>query len=568
MSREAFIDELTIAIYAGDGGGGLVSFRREKFAPFGGPNGGDGGRGGNVIVVADRNLATLNEQKIVRVNRAESGIPGGGSNKTGRRGADSIILVPVGTLVYDTDAEGGEQLLADLDHDGASTIVGKGGRGGRGNSRFTTSTRQAPDFAERGQPGQIRQLRLSLKMLADVGLVGFPNAGKSTLLSRISGARPRIAAYPFTTLIPALGVAEVGERRFVVADIPGLIEGASGGAGLGAQFLRHIERTRVLVHLIDAGAAVLEGRDIASAYDSIRHELGNFEAGLLDRREIVVLNKLDLVSDRDVLAAAEEEFARRGIQLQHVSGVTGEGLDGRGLADEAFADIARQISELADTGRDVVLVSSGAIAIGNRDLGWDIPGESIPEKQAAAAVGQIGLTGLYKQHFARFGRQVAQILLTRSGLEDHERFLNARHTLGTLLRSGVVPIVNENDTVATDEIRFGDNDNLSATVVNLVAADLLIVLTDVDGLYVEPPREGAPEPRRFEVVDQVTPEIQRAAQGSTSGIGRGGMTTKLEAAQVAARGGAATVLCNGRVPFGQPDRESETLARIHDANAR
>ncbi len=328
MSREAFIDELTIAIYAGDGGGGLVSFRREKFAPFGGPNGGDGGRGGNVIVVADRNLATLNEQKIVRVNRAESGIPGGGSNKTGRRGADSIILVPVGTLVYDTDAEGGEQLLADLDHDGASTIVGKGGRGGRGNSRFTTSTRQAPDFAERGQPGQIRQLRLSLKMLADVGLVGFPNAGKSTLLSRISGARPRIAAYPFTTLIPALGVAEVGERRFVVADIPGLIEGASGGAGLGAQFLRHIERTRVLVHLIDAGAAVLEGRDIASAYDSIRHELGNFEAGLLDRREIVVLNKLDLVPDRDVLAAAEEEFARRGIQLQHVSGVTGEGLDG------------------------------------------------------------------------------------------------------------------------------------------------------------------------------------------------------------------------------------------------
>ncbi|MBW2286257.1 MAG: glutamate 5-kinase [Deltaproteobacteria bacterium] len=216
-----------------------------------------------------------------------------------------------------------------------------------------------------------------------------------------------------------------------------------------------------------------------------------------------------------------------------------------GIADEAFADIARQISELADSGRDVVLVSSGAIAIGNRDLGWDIPSESIPEKQAAAAVGQIGLTGLYKQHFAHFGRQVAQILLTRSGLEDHERFLNARHTLGTLLRNGVIPIVNENDTVATDEIRFGDNDNLSATVVNLVAADLLIVLTDVDGLYAEPPREGAPEPHRFEVVDQVTPEIQRAAQGSTSGIGRGGMTTKLEAAQVAARGGAATVLCNG-----------------------
>lgn len=217
-----------------------------------------------------------------------------------------------------------------------------------------------------------------------------------------------------------------------------------------------------------------------------------------------------------------------------------------GRADAAFADIARQVSELADSGRDVVLVSSGAIAIGNRELGWEFPRESIPEMQAAAAVGQIGLTGLYKQHFAHFGRQVAQILLTRGGLEDHERFLNARHTLGTLLRSGVIPIVNENDTVATEEIRFGDNDNLSATVVNLIAADLLIILTDVDGLYAEPPREGAPEPHRFEVIDHVTPEILRAAQGSTSGVGRGGMTTKLEAAQVAARGGAATVLCNGR----------------------
>jgi len=327
MSREAFIDELAVAVYAGDGGNGLVSFRREKFVPFGGPNGGDGGRGGNVVVVADRNLTTLSEQKIVRVNRAESGIPGGGNNKTGRRGADSIIPVPVGTLVYDSDAEGGEQLLADLAHDGASIIVARGGRGGRGNARFTTATRQAPDFAERGQPGQIRKLRLSLKMLADVGLIGFPNAGKSTLLSRISGARPRIAAYPFTTLIPALGVAEVAGRRFVVADIPGLIEGASDGAGLGVQFLRHIERTRVLVHLIDAGAAVLEERDLIGAYDAIRNELGSFEAGLLDRREIVVLNKLDLVADRDVLAATEREFARRGIELQHVSGATGEGLD-------------------------------------------------------------------------------------------------------------------------------------------------------------------------------------------------------------------------------------------------
>jgi glutamate 5-kinase len=220
--------------------------------------------------------------------------------------------------------------------------------------------------------------------------------------------------------------------------------------------------------------------------------------------------------------------------------------DDGGLRPRAFGEIARQIASLCDAGREVVLVSSGAIAIGSRDLGWDIPSESIPEKQAAAAVGQIGLIELYKKHFARGGRQVGQVLVTRAGLEDRERFLNARHTLLTLLRNGVIPIVNENDTVATDEIRFGDNDNLSATVVNLVAADLLVILTDVDGLYSEPPTPGAPKPKLYDVVDSVTPEIERAAQGSASAFGRGGMTTKLEAAQAAARCGAATVLCNGR----------------------
>jgi glutamate 5-kinase len=216
------------------------------------------------------------------------------------------------------------------------------------------------------------------------------------------------------------------------------------------------------------------------------------------------------------------------------------------LRTRAFGDISRQIAALRDAGREVVLVSSGAIAIGSRDLGWNVPGESIPEKQAAAAVGQIGLIELYKKHFGRAGYKVAQILVTRGGLEDRERFLNARHTLLTLLRAGVVPIVNENDTVATDEIRFGDNDNLSATVVNLVGADLLVILTDVEGLFREPPRPGQPDPPLFGVIDAVTPEIERAAQGSASAFGRGGMTTKLEAAQAAARCGAATVLCSGR----------------------
>jgi len=326
-SSETFIDEIEITIYAGDGGDGFVGFRREKFVPFGGPDGGDGGRGGIVRLVADRNLVTLNEHRLRRVNRAESGVAGSGSNKNGRNGAGVEIRVPVGTLAYDVGSAGKEELLADLKADGDSIIVGKGGRGGRGNSQFATPTRQAPDFAERGQPGQIRELRLSLKILADVGLVGYPNAGKSTLLSRISGARPRIAAYPFTTLVPALGVAEVGDRRFVVADIPGLIEGASAGAGLGFQFLRHIERTRVLVHLLDVGAAMMEERDLVASYDTIRSELGTFESSLLERPEIVVLNKMDVIPGREELADTLRVFEERGIPVSFLSGATGEGLE-------------------------------------------------------------------------------------------------------------------------------------------------------------------------------------------------------------------------------------------------
>ena len=215
------------------------------------------------------------------------------------------------------------------------------------------------------------------------------------------------------------------------------------------------------------------------------------------------------------------------------------------LQSRVFGDISRQVAELFDAGREVVIVSSGAIAIGARELGWSDGGRSIREKQAAAAVGQIGLIEHYRRRFVRRGRRVAQVLVTRAGLADHERFINARHTLLELLRIGVVPIVNENDTVATEEIRFGDNDNLSATVANLIGADLLIILTDVEGLYQEPPGDGA-KPKLFDIVERVTPEIERAAGGSTSAFGRGGMTTKLEAAQAAARCGSTTVLCNGR----------------------
>jgi GTP-binding protein len=324
-SSDLFIDEVSISVEAGRGGDGCVSLRREKFVPRGGPDGGDGGRGGDVTLVADRNLATLVDQKLRRENRAEAGAPGAGSNRTGRDGSDVEIRVPVGTLVFDLDAP--ERPLADLTRDGQRVVVARGGRGGRGNTRFKTATRQTPDFAEPGKPGQARRLRLSLKLLADVGLVGFPNAGKSTLLRRISGARPRVAAYPFTTLVPALGVAELDDRRFVVADIPGLIEGASEGAGLGDRFLRHIERTRVLVHLLDAGAWLLEDRDLLADYDVIRGELSAYEPSLLQRTELVALNKVDLVADRKRLDALEAQLRDRGRQVFRISGATGEGVE-------------------------------------------------------------------------------------------------------------------------------------------------------------------------------------------------------------------------------------------------
>jgi GTP-binding protein len=322
---DAFIDEVTLSVAAGSGGAGCVSMRREKFVPRGGPDGGDGGRGGHVTLVADRNLGTLLDHRMKREYRAEAGRPGEGGGRTGRSGADEEIRVPVGTLVYDADA--GDRLLADLDRDGARLVVARAGRGGRGNARFATSTRQTPDFAEPGKPGESRRVRLSLKLLADVGLVGFPNAGKSTLLRHVSGARPRVAAYPFTTLVPALGVAEVGERRFVVADVPGLIEGASAGAGLGDRFLRHVERTRVLVHLLDCGAFAFEQRDLLAGYDLIRSELGAYEPALLERTELVAFAKVDLLPDRQALAPIEAELCRRGRRTFRISAATGEGVD-------------------------------------------------------------------------------------------------------------------------------------------------------------------------------------------------------------------------------------------------
>jgi GTP-binding protein len=348
--EETFIDEATISVRAGDGGNGCVSVRREKFVPHGGPNGGDGGRGGDVLITADRNLSTLSDQRMRRKIHAETGRKGDIKNQTGRNGRDTEIRVPVGTIIYDRDAEAENEVVADLSSDGESVLVARAGRGGRGNARFKSSTRQTPDFAEPGQPGESRKLRLSLKLLADIGLVGFPNAGKSTLLSRISEARPRVASYPFTTLTPSLGLVEIGDRRIVAADIPGLIEGASEGVGLGHRFLRHIERTRVIVHLLDASSIVFESADLVERYETIRRELGSYNPDLLERRELVVLSKIDLVQESSDLEKVEAELSRRGLHVLRLSSATGAGVDALLKAmvqtlDQALADEAAQAAE-------------------------------------------------------------------------------------------------------------------------------------------------------------------------------------------------------------------------------
>jgi GTP-binding protein len=334
-SPDSFIDEAVIEVVAGRGGNGCVSFRREKFVPRGGPDGGGGGRGGDVVLVADRGLSTLIDQKLRPLARAQDGAHGGGNQRDGRAGPDVELRLPVGTLVHDVEQT---EPLADLLEHGQRVVVARGGRGGRGNMSFATPTRQAPDRAEEGRPGEMRRLRLSLKLIADVGFVGLPNAGKSTLLRRLSAARPRVGAYPFTTLVPSLGVVEAGERRFVAADLPGLIEGASRGAGLGDRFLRHVERTRVLVHLLDVGTAALEGLEPLAPladWETIRSELGAYAAALAERTEIVALNKLDLIAEDERearLAPLEDALRARGRTVLRVSGATGEGLDALRLA--------------------------------------------------------------------------------------------------------------------------------------------------------------------------------------------------------------------------------------------
>jgi GTP-binding protein len=338
-----FLDRVKIRVKAGNGGDGVTAFRREKFVPRGGPSGGDGGRGGSVWIESSEGLNTLLHLRFNPEHKAERGRHGEGSNRFGKDGADATVGVPVGTQVYDAESN---DLLFDFTHPGQRYRAAKGGKGGWGNAHFATSTRRAPKFHFTGRPGEERELQLELKLIADVGLVGFPNAGKSTLISVISAAKPKIADYPFTTLEPNLGVVDMGDyRTFVVADIPGLIEGASLGAGLGDRFLRHIERTKLILHLVDVSS--FSGRDPVSDYEIINRELSDYDEALGNRQQIVVATKTDAIDEPERLEALRKRAKKDGKPFFAISSVTSDGV--KALVEAVSAAIVKDREESGET---------------------------------------------------------------------------------------------------------------------------------------------------------------------------------------------------------------------------
>ncbi len=333
-----FVDEAKIYIKSGDGGQGCVSFRREKFVPRGGPDGGNGGKGGDIVAVASRSHRTLLDMKFNQHHFAKRGGPGEGNNRTGKNGEDIEIVVPVGTVIRDMDTG---QILADLTEDGQKAILAMGGKGGKGNAHFKTATKQTPRYAQEGIPGEEKTVILELKLIADVGIVGFPNVGKSTLIATVSEARPKIADYPFTTLKPNLGVVRLGDyQTFVVADIPGLIEGAHLGAGLGMKFLRHIERTSILLHIIDISKDTFKGA--WSDFETINMELSSFSPSVGAKPQIVAINKTDLTATRERLSTAIEIFDKEGIKVFPISAATGEGVN------DLMREIGKMVKEYSE----------------------------------------------------------------------------------------------------------------------------------------------------------------------------------------------------------------------------
>jgi GTP-binding protein len=340
-----FIDRAKIRVKAGDGGNGVTAFRREKFVPRGGPSGGDGGKGGDVWIEASEGLNTLLHLRYNPEHKAERGRHGEGSNRHGKDGADAVVHVPVGTQIF--DAESGD-LLFDFTEAGQRFLAAKGGKGGWGNQHFATPTRRAPKFHYTGRPGDEKELQLELKLIADVGLVGFPNAGKSTLISVISAAKPKIADYPFTTLEPNLGVVDLGDfKTFVVADIPGLIEGASEGAGLGDRFLRHVERTKLILHLVDVSS--ISGRDPVEDYEIINRELANYNADLARTPQIVVATKLDALDEPERLENLREKAASDGKDFFEISAVANQG------TKELVSAVAKKLEEIKESETEINL---------------------------------------------------------------------------------------------------------------------------------------------------------------------------------------------------------------------
>ncbi len=667
-----FVDEAQLNVRGGDGGAGCVSFRREGPEVRGGPNGGDGGAGGDVWLVADRNVASLLAFRDHPHRRAASGVHGKGKDQHGAAGKDLTITVPEGTVVRDLYTG---EALADLVSHGDRWLAAAGGRGGRGNAKFLSNRRRAPSFAEQGETGEERWLKLELKLMADVALVGVPNAGKSTLISRISAAKPKIADYPFTTLEPHLGVVRLGDdTEYVVADIPGLIEGASEGKGLGHRFLRHIERARVLCVLVDL--APVDGMTPGTQEAVLHRELEAYRPDLLDRPRIVVGTKADVATEPwdgprisavtgagvaeltgalgDLVGRGSRRAARRRRLVRHPP-ARPRGRDGRAprrrrvprprprrapgggvvrhhqhrrprlrrcstqearrrqglgpsrgpqrrrglgrrlqlrlrgrrlmstvvakigsssLTDErgvidlgAVVKLCQEVVALRAEGHKVVVVSSGAVSAGVAALGLATRPSDLPTLQALSAAGQSRLMQVYNDILGHYGVVGAQVLLDAKSFVDRRRYLHARQTLIRLLELGCVPVVNENDAIAPDEIRFGDNDRIAALVSHLVAADVLVLLTDTPGLFTADPRvDGGAT-----LIEEVAADdpVLADAGGTGSVRGSGGMASKLAAARIASWSGVQAVIAKASRPNVLADavagaRGVGTTFRAHD----
>jgi GTP-binding protein len=479
VTAPTFVDECTVHARGGDGGDGIVAFRREAHVPLGGPDGGNGGDGGAVLLEADENVTSLVDLHRRPHLRAERGVAGGGKSRDGARGADLVVRVPVGTVVRDADG----RALADLDGAGRRVLIAPGGRGGRGNRAFVTRNRRAPGFAERGERTEDVTLRLELRVIADVGLVGFPSAGKSSLVRRLSAATPRVEAWPFTTLTPHLGVMRAGQRQdgspidVVLADVPGLIEGAAEGRGLGTRFLRHVARCRVLLHVLDAAAPEPE-RDPVRDLDVILGELGAHDPGLLDRHALVVLNKVDLRDGAEMAALARPQLEARGLEVLEVSALDGTGLEALRLRLGVLVDALARPADAAD-GAPTSDVTGGPVVLRPRAL--EGPAVVVRDDD-----------GAYRVLSRRVERWVAMLPLD---VPEAVRHLQGRMRRAGVERALVAAGARAGDSVRIGTAEFGFDPELDDLPPDERAAVLAGEADDVDGPW-EPDGPDGPDGER------------------------------------------------------------------------